>query len=172
VFLPASAENGVTVVEQARKLGVDALFLGTDLWEDETRLRTADEATLNMMAFSSEMEQESTSGNELSIAFAEAYAAKYGDDAEPSAAVRLGFDAYMLALDAIDRAWTSVRTELIRDALSVTRSFPGVSGNISFDENGDPIKSVPIAAVRDGAFVNIYTAEPNWGPIEPEAVVE
>jgi branched-chain amino acid transport system substrate-binding protein len=167
VFLPTSVENGVTVVEQARKLGVEALFLGTDLWDDETLLRSADETVLGMMAFSSDMGQDAASENELSGAFARAYTEKYGKDAEPSAAVRLGFDAYMLALDAIDRAGTSVRTELIRDALSITRSFPGVSGNISFDENGDPIKSVPITAVRNGAFVNIYTAEPNWGTPEP-----
>jgi branched-chain amino acid transport system substrate-binding protein len=166
VFLPTSVENGAAIVEQAQKLGIEALFLGTDLWDDDAMLRAADETALGMMAFSSDLGQDMASENELSGVFARAYAEEYGDDAEPSAAVRLGFDAYMLALDAIDRAGTSVRTELIRDALSITRSFPGVSGNISFDENGDPIKSVPIAAVRNGAFVNIYTAEPNWGTPE------
>jgi branched-chain amino acid transport system substrate-binding protein len=162
VFLPTSVENGLTVVKQAQKLGFDALFLGTDLWRDESLLRAADAETLSLMAFSSDMGQQSAE-NALSAEFARVYAEKYGEDAEPNAAVGLGFDAYMLALDAIERAGTSVRTELIRDALTQTRSFPGVSGNITFDENGDPIKSVPITAVRDGAFVNIYTAEPNWG---------
>jgi branched-chain amino acid transport system substrate-binding protein len=168
VFLPTSIENGVIVVEQARKLGVEALFLGTDLWDDDSLPGAADEATLDMMAFSSDFGHEEASGNALSTAFARAYAEKYGEDAEPNATIRLGFDAYMLAIDAIDRAGTSVRTEAIRDTLRDTRSFPGVSGNITFDENGDPIKSVPIMAVRNGAFVNIYTAEPNWGtPEEP-----
>jgi branched-chain amino acid transport system substrate-binding protein len=167
VFLPTSVENGAAVVEQARRLGVDALFLGTDLWDDETLLRAADETTLGRMAFSSDLGQD-VGGNALSVAFSRAYAEKYGDGAEPSAAVMLGFDAYMLALDAIDRAGTSTRTDMIRDALTVTRSFPGVSGNISFDENGDPIKSVPIMTVRNGAFVNIYTAEPDWGESEPD----
>jgi branched-chain amino acid transport system substrate-binding protein len=162
VFLPTSVENGVAVAAQARRLGVEALFLGTDLWEDASLLTAADEATLSMMAFSSDLGGE-TAESAFSAAFARAYAERYGDDAEASAAARLGFDAYMLALDAIDRAGTSVRTEMIRDALARTRSFHGVSGNITFDENGDPIKSVPITTVRDGAFVNIYTAEPNWG---------
>jgi branched-chain amino acid transport system substrate-binding protein len=162
VFLPTSVENGVTVVTQARKLGLGALFLGTDRWQDASLLRAADAETLSGMAFSSDLGQQSVE-NALSLEFASAYAEKYGADATPDAAVGLGFDAYMLALDAIERAGTSVRTELIRDALTHTRSFPGVSGNITFDENGDPIKSVPITAVRDGAFVNIYTAEPNWG---------
>ncbi|MDR1573479.1 MAG: ABC transporter substrate-binding protein [Clostridiales Family XIII bacterium] len=169
VFLPTSVENGVAVVTQARRLGVEALFLGTDLWEDDALLTAADEATLSVMVFSSDLGGETAEGA-LSTAFARAYADRYGEDAEPSAAIRLGFDAYMLALDAIDRAGTSVQTEMIRDALARTHSFPGISGNITFDENGDPIKSVPITAVRDGAFVNIYTAEPNWGaPAESEA---
>ncbi|MDR2132175.1 MAG: ABC transporter substrate-binding protein [Clostridiales Family XIII bacterium] len=165
VFLPTSVENGVAVVKQARKLGLDALFLGTDLWYDESMLRAADAETLAMMAFSSDMGRR-TVENELSDAFARAFAEEYGDEAEPSAATLLGFDAYMLALDAIERAGTSVRTDLIRDELMRTHSFPGASGNITFDENGDPIKSVPITTVRDGAFVNIYTAEPNWGEAE------
>ncbi|MDR2295509.1 MAG: ABC transporter substrate-binding protein [Clostridiales Family XIII bacterium] len=162
VFLPTSIKNGVTVVEQARKIGLDAVFLGTDLWQDASLLQAADAETLAKMVFSSDLGQK-TAETALSEEFARAYAEKYGDDAEPSAAIRLGFDAYMLALDAISRAGTSVRTELIRDALTHTRSFPGASGNITFDENGDPIKSVPITTVQNGAFVNIYTAEPNWG---------
>ncbi|MDR2355621.1 MAG: ABC transporter substrate-binding protein [Clostridiales Family XIII bacterium] len=169
VFLPTSVENGVTVVEQARKIGLDAVFLGTDLWQDASLLQAADAETLSMMAFSSDLGQQ-TVGSALSLDFARAYAEKYGDDAEPNAAIMLGFDAYMLALDAIERAGTSARTDLIRDALTKTHSFPGASGNITFDENGDPIKSVSITTVRDGAFVNIYTAEPNWGtPAETEA---
>jgi branched-chain amino acid transport system substrate-binding protein len=167
VFLPTSVENGVTVVEQARKLGIRAIFLGTDIWQDEALLSAADAETLGMMAFSSDIGQEAA-GNALSNEFKKAYAEKYGDDAEPDASTALGFDAYMLALDAISRAGTSVRTDLIRDALTLTRSFPGVSGNITFDENGDPIKSVPIMTVRNGAFVNIYTAEPNWGAPAPQ----
>jgi branched-chain amino acid transport system substrate-binding protein len=162
VFLPASIETGVAVVTQARKLGLDAIFLGTDLWQDASLLSAADADTLARMAFSSEPGQ-NAAGNALSEEFARAYAKKYGDETAPSAAAMLGFDAYMLALDAIERAGTSVRTERIRDALARTHSFPGASGNITFDENGDPIKSVPITAVRNGAFVNIYTAEPNWG---------
>jgi branched-chain amino acid transport system substrate-binding protein len=165
VFLPASVEKGVMIVKQAQKLGLEARFLGTDLWQDASLLQAADEETLSLMAFSSDLGQQSVE-NALSVEFASAYAEKYGTDATPDAAVGLGFDAYMLALDAIERAGTSVRTELIRDALTLTRSFRGVSGNITFDENGDPIKSVPITTVRDGAFVNIYTAEPNWGAPE------
>ncbi|MDR2771375.1 MAG: ABC transporter substrate-binding protein [Clostridiales Family XIII bacterium] len=171
VFLPASVEKGVAVVTQAQKLGLDAVFLGTDLWQDASLLRAADADTLAKMAFSSDLGRQ-TAGSALSEEFARAYAEKYGKDAEPSAAVMLGFDAYMLALDAISRAGTSVRTEMIRDALMSTRSFPGASGNITFDENGDPIKSVPITTVRNGAFVNIYTAEPNWGTPAEETPAE
>ena len=94
--------------------------------------------------------------------FLKAYREKYGADAEPPTEVALGFDAYLLAINAIGTAGTSVNGEAIKDQLALTKNFPGASGNISFDENGDPIKSVAIKTISNGEFVHIYTVEPTW----------
>jgi branched-chain amino acid transport system substrate-binding protein len=61
----------------------------------------------------------------------------------------LGYDAMCLMAEAIQRAGTTNRIR-IRDALAATRDFEGVSGRISFDANGDPVKPAVIMEIIDG----------------------
>ncbi|MDR0424884.1 MAG: ABC transporter substrate-binding protein [Clostridiales Family XIII bacterium] len=172
IFVPSSAEAALEIARQADALGIGAIFLGTDLWEEsEALLKATDSAVLSRMAFSSDYGQNAEQ-SELATIFTRAYKEKFGSDGEPDHAVALGFDAYMLARDAIERAGENAGAGAVRGALASTKSYPGVSGNITFDENGDPIKSVSIMRPIDGKFVNIYTAEPNWGPVPPEGPEE
>ena len=55
----------------------------------------------------------------------------------------------MVLADAIQRAGTADRAK-IRDALADTRNFEGVTGTISFDAYGDPIKSAVIMEIKNG----------------------
>jgi len=50
----------------------------------------------------------------------------------------------------------------VRDALQNTIQFKGASGTISFDEHGDPIKSVAIKGITNGKTESIFTVEPTW----------
>lgn len=61
----------------------------------------------------------------------------------------LGYDAYMVLLNAIERAG-STDSEAIRKAIAETKDFPGVSGLITLNETGDPIKPVVIDTIKDG----------------------
>lgn len=61
----------------------------------------------------------------------------------------LAYDAVRLLADAIHRAKTTDR-KMIRECLAATRNFRGVTGRISFDDNGDPIKSGVIMEIKNG----------------------
>lgn len=63
--------------------------------------------------------------------------------------VALAYDAVKLLADAIHRAKSEDR-KTIRECLAATRDFRGVTGRISFDENGDPIKSGVIMEIKNG----------------------
>ena len=64
----------------------------------------------------------------------------------------LGYDAYLAAYKAIENA-QSVDGKAIRDALK-DLSFVGVTGSISFDNNGDAKKNAAyIKEVENGKFV-------------------
>jgi glycerol kinase len=82
---------------------------------------------------------------------------KYNKDANAFSA--LGFDAYMVILDAIERA-NSTDPEKIRDAIASTKDFVGATGNITLDENGDAVKSAVIKKVSNGEFKYLTTVEP------------
>ncbi|MGF6376961.1 branched-chain amino acid transport system substrate-binding protein [Clostridiales Family XIII bacterium PM5-7] len=87
--------------------------------------------------------------------FVKAYESKYGK-MEPEEETAQAFDAYMLAIEAIEQA-QSTDSELITEALKATKGFAGASGNISFDESGESMKTINIDVIRDGKFVSIYT---------------
>ena len=62
-----------------------------------------------------------------------------------------------IAIDAINRAGTAIDGEAIREALQNTMQFKGASGTISFDDHGDPIKSVAIKGITNGKTESIFT---------------
>lgn len=160
VLLASKTDDAIRIMQQAKEMGSQLIFLGTDSWENEDFLKEGGIA-VEGAAFSTYFDPE-TSITENTDVFLNAYREKYGEDAEPPSEVALGFDAYLLAINAIGTAGTSVNGEAIRDQLAATKNFPGASGNISFDENGDPIKSVVIKTIINGEFVHIYTVEPAW----------
>ncbi len=71
----------------------------------------------------------------------------------------LSYDTVYLFADAVNRA-ESLEPGKIRDALAATRNFKGVTGNITFNENGDPIKSAVILKFEKGTSVYIKTVDP------------
>ena len=77
------------------------------------------------------------------------YNAKYGVDPDYYGAC--AYDSFNVLMTAIETAG-QLDSAQVRDALAATTDFPGVSGNITFDENGDAIKSYIKLTVKDGAY--------------------
>jgi len=161
VFLPSSVDDAAKILKQAKELGVEATFLGTDSWETPELIEKAGEKAVEGVAFSTIFDPESGI-TEMTDVFLKEYRKKYGKDAVPPSAVALGFDAYMLALDSLNRAGTALNGEKVKDTLLLTQQFLGASGSITFDTKGDPIKSVVIKTVHNGEIVTKYTVEPIW----------
>ena len=67
---------------------------------------------------------------------------------EANAFAALGFDAYLVVRDAIERAG-SADPQAIRDALAETKGFKGATGIITLDENGDAEKSAVIKKSKE-----------------------
>ncbi len=159
IFLSAEQVSAVKILQIAEKMKAGFTFLGTDAWQTDiflTQAGTAAEQAVISTIYDSE-----AGVNKMSATFLKAYRAKYGKDAVPEPAVALAFDAYMIAIDAMNQAGTSIDGEKIMQSLSSTSKFAGASGNITFDANGDAMKTVIIKGVKNGAFVNVYTIEPN-----------
>ena len=68
-------------------------------------------------------------------------------------------DAYFIILDAIKRAGSTDPIK-IRDAISSTRDFEGLTGKITIQPNGNAIKPMVVNKVQDGKFVYVTTIMP------------
>ena len=154
IFMPSDYTEPGLIMAQARQLGyADILFLGADTWETEAIIEVGGEAVENCR-FTTFFDAEADPTPE-SEAFLKAYVDMFGG--KPKGAVTaLGYDAYMAAVAAIEKAGTTDGPAL-REAL-MNLEMNGVTGNLKFDENGDAIKNqAVIKTVADGKFVYVTT---------------
>lgn len=161
VFAPISLKNAEKLFEAADKLGMtDVTFIGPKDWHTEELMRLQQEYPGIKIAavsdFTSSM-AEGTEASELYDDFLAAYEKEYGEG-EPPEAAALAFDAYMIAVDAIENAGT-VDGEAVKNALQQTAGFEGVSGEISFDDSGEPTKTINIDLIENNKFVSVYTVK-------------
>lgn len=98
---------------------------------------------------------------DASLAFMElAGELKESEEEQMVASTPLAFDAVMLIADALERAGSTDRVSL-RKALAETREYQGVTGVISFDEHGDPVKDAVIMEVSGGSRRYFKTVSPD-----------
>ena len=155
IFAPGNYGECALLIKQARDMGINIPILGGDTWESPEFLSIGGDAVEGAV-FSTHFTAEAPVTS-VSDEFLEKYREKYGKEANAFAA--LGYDAYMVILDAIERA-NSADPQAIRDALSQTANFEGATGYITLDENGDAVKSAVIKRVEKGEFVYLTTVEP------------
>lgn len=155
IFAPGNYSESALLIKQAKEQGIDVPFLGGDTWEAPEFLDIGGDA-VNGATFSTFFASE-VPITETSATFLEAYRTEYNK--EPAAVTALGFDAYLVILDAIERAG-SADPVAIRDALATTVNYPGAAGMISLDANGDAVKSAILKTVEDGKFVYKTIVEP------------
>lgn len=158
IFAPSSATTAPLIIKQARALGINALIMGGDTWENPAVIDVAGKDAEGIVL--STFFDENDPMTEEAKKFVEGYKKELGDK-EPiiPAVAALGYDAYLLVLDAIERAGTT-DGPAIKDALNATKDFEGVTGIINFTEEGDADKNMAvIKTVKGGQFVYIDTVE-------------
>jgi branched-chain amino acid transport system substrate-binding protein len=155
IFAPGNYTESALIIKQARELGIAAPFLGGDTWEAPEFVdvgKAAVEGAVFSTFFATEVPITDTSKT-----FLDAYRKQYGK--EPAAVTALGFDGYLVARAAIEKA-NSLDGAKIRDALAGMAAFPGAAGIITFDENRDATKSAVIKVVKGGRFSYLTTVNP------------
>lgn len=157
IFAPGNFTESALIVKQGKQLGIKAPFLGGDTWEVQEFLNVGG-SEVEGIYFSTFADPTQTSTPE-SQKFLDEYKKAYPDRAW-APVTALGYDAYILILDAIERAG-SAEPQAIRDAIAETEGFVGAAGVITLDENGDAVKDAVIKTVKDGKFqyVDIVKAE-------------
>jgi len=156
VFAPGNYGDVALLIKQARELQINTPFLGGDTLEAPEFMEVGGQA-VEGVALSTHYSSQAPA-TEASKKFVDEYKKAYNK--EPNAFAALGYDAYLVILDAIERA-NSAEPVKIRDTLAQTKNFEGATGIITMDENRDANKSAVILKVENGQFVYLTTVQPD-----------
>ena len=152
VFLPGYERDSATIIKQARELGITSTFLGGDGWE--LSMYKFGGNVIDGSYFSSHWHKDDP--RMISKSFVKRVEKEYGK----ADIYALSYDAVYLLADSIKRA-KSLDPHKVQRALATTKDFPGVTGKITFDENGDPInKAAVILKFDKGEIVYERTIMP------------
>ena len=155
IFAPGNFTESALIIKQARALGITAPFIGGDTWETNEFI-TVGGADVNGAVMSTFFD-DTNPLTEAGKTFVAEYKKAYPNSANIAAVSALGYDGYMMTLDAIERAG-SADPVAIRDALAATKDFEGATGMITIDANGDATKDqAVIKGVKDGKFTYMDT---------------
>ena len=152
IFAPVSIQYAQLIVEQADAQGVEVPLLGSDTWDNNTIVgATVGKSTdLYVSTFYAEGgNPEFEKGIKEWMNADAARLEKNGGNDMLSAVTVMGYDAYMVAVEAI-KAAGSVDAAAVMAALPGV-TFAGISGDISFNDIGD--------ANRDSAFIKSANTE-------------
>ena len=144
IFVPAYYEEVGKIVKQARELGINAVILGTDGWDDSKVVDIAGKDALNNTFFCTHYFEGDADVQE----FLNAYKGEYKED--PNVFAALGYDSGKMLIDAIKRGGTD--SEKIRDNIETIKDLKVGTGTITMDATThNPIKGIVILENKDGA---------------------
>ena len=157
MFLPDYYNKVNLIAQQAKEKGIDATLLGGDGW-DSPELRV-------------DMVEGGYFSNHYSPAdprpivqdFVSTYTEKYGR--EPDSFATLAYDAAKILLQSIAEAGVDDPTA-VKDAMA-DLSFEGVSGEITFDAQHNPVKKAAVVKIENGQKVFFKFVAPAGAEGEP-----
>ncbi len=155
VYLPAYYNDVPLVVQQARQVGLDVPFLGSDAWSNPTLIELSGYAVEGFY-LTNHYSPESTAP--AAQRFISEYKRRYVT--YPDAVAALTYDAFQVLFAGIRKAGSTKDREALRSALNQLQPVAGVTGSIQYTGTGDPVKSVVILRIQGGNFGYVTEAEP------------
>jgi branched-chain amino acid transport system substrate-binding protein len=151
LYIPDYYNKVNLIAAQAREKGVTAVLGGGDGWDSSD----LDTKATDGGYFSNHYSPDSTAPEVQN--WVTKYKAKYGS--VPDALATLAYDATNLLVNAVVTAGSNDPSK-IRDALAATKDFKAVSGNITIDKDGNPVKSAVIIQIKGGKQTYVTTVAP------------
>jgi len=157
IFAPSSIATAPLIIKQARELGITAKIMAGDTWENSSIIENAGASAEGVVL--STFFDDADPATAEAAKFIEGFKKYLVENKQPDiipAVSALGYDAYITALKAIEMA-NSSKGPAIRDALAKV-DLEGVTGRITFDQNGDADKDMAfIKVVEKGQFKFLKT---------------
>lgn len=145
IYIPGYYQEVGLIVKQAREMGITVPMAGGDGWDSAKLPEIAGKAALENTFFSSLYSPDDTS--DLNKNFVAEYKKAYNTNPDVFAA--LAYDSTLLVAEAIEKAGSADPAK-IGEAMAKISGFKGVSGEVTFNEQHNPIKSAVIIEHKDG----------------------
>ena len=148
ILIPEYYEQAALIATQAREVGVNSIFVGSDGWDGIAKtLDQSAYAAIENSYFTNHFSMEDQS--EKIQNFLKDYREAYKED--PSAFSALGYDAVYMMKTAIEKAGTTDKQKVV-DALKGIE-YDGVTGYLTFDDHNNPVKAVTVLKIENGKYV-------------------
>ncbi len=156
IFTPQYYNEVALIVQQAHELGWDAPIVGSDSWGSAELVNLCGEDCYGLF-FSTHYAAKGATG--ATKEFIDRYEAQYGY--VPDDVGALTWDTMLIVQKAIQDCGEitgdlAADRSCVRDALAEIKEFPGITGDMTFTEQGDPIKCAVIVRISDEGEFEFY----------------
>jgi branched-chain amino acid transport system substrate-binding protein len=158
LFIPSYFAEGAIIMKQAKELGATFRVMGGDAMDNPKITEIGGAAVEGFVHTTFPYDPSMKEMSPIAQKFTDNWKKAFPDK-DPNVNAALGYDSYMLLLDAIKRAG-KVDPELITKALAETKNFPGVTGNTTINATHDAEKPVGIVTIKDGKKTYVGSITP------------
>lgn len=156
LFTPQYYNEVALIVQQAHQLGWDKPIVGSDSWGSAETVKLCGKDCYGLF-FSTHYAAAGARG--ATKAFIDRYAKEHGYVPDDVAA--LTWDSIRLvqaAIEGVDMLTGNIEKDrkAVRDALAKIKDFDGITGGMTFTEDGDPIKCAVIVRISDAGEFEFY----------------
>jgi branched-chain amino acid transport system substrate-binding protein len=156
IFTPQYYNEVALIAQQARELGWDAPIVGSDSWGSAELMNLCGDDCKGQF-FSTHYAAAGATG--ATKEFIDAYNAKHGY--VPDDVGALTWDTLLIVQKAIEDCGDlsgdlAANRACVRDALAQIKDFDGITGKMTFTEEGDPIKCAVIVKISDAGEFEFY----------------
>jgi branched-chain amino acid transport system substrate-binding protein len=156
LFTPQYYNEVALIVQQAHQLGWDKPIVGSDSWGSAETVKLCGPDCYGLF-FSTHYAAAGATG--ATKEFIDRYNAKYGEVPDDVAA--LTWDSIRIVQKAIEDTGglsgdIKKDRQAVRDAMAKIKEFDGITGMMTFTEEGDPIKCAVIVKISDTGEFEFY----------------
>ncbi len=156
LFTPQYYNEVALIVQQAKELGWNGPIVGSDSWGSAETVTLCGEACYGLF-FSTHYAAAGATG--ATKAFIDRYNGKHGYIPDDVGA--LTWDSLRLVQQSIQNCGTitgdiAKDRQCVRDALAKIKEFDGITGQMTFTEEGDPLKAAVIVRISDKGEYEFY----------------
>jgi branched-chain amino acid transport system substrate-binding protein len=154
IYVPGYYTDVALIARQARELGMKQPLMGGDGW-DSAKLYEIAQGALDNSFFSNHYTDENPAP--VIQDFVKKYKEKHG--AVPDALAAMGYDAGLVAFDAMERA-ADLTGPAIAKALAETKGFQAVTGTITINADHNAEKSAVVLGIESNKAKYVTTISP------------